>query len=262
MTALSTYEAFLDELLEVMGFVSDAVALRTRIRAAVVPDLAKTLQPQLDSFAARRPLEERVWQAFLVSAHGGFEQFLAGLVDDVCVQINNSRLSPVELEKRFPSIIRKYLRASGGALTSVFSPRGHWKLDFERISSSIGTTVQTSDVTTIEGRVFIVEARSLSAEELVRQFDVLGIRVDWDNIGRLPEMQAVLGVSGTRATAKAIKERLGELTELRNSHAHSQGALSISMQDLDSAIRFYRALSGYLSSSALTQVRATLGKRS
>ena len=258
MGAIDTYVAFLDEILETTGFVRHAGVLKSRIGPIVHWDAAGDLRPTLRAYLDSKPVEDRVYQSFLVAAHAGFEQFVSALLEDACELVSKKRMASAEVEKRMPGLLSKFRRASGSALAASLSPRDHWKIDYDGLVESLATTHAASSMSNVLGRIFVVEARSIDKEGLQKQLDTIGYRLSWDEVGKKPLFQKILSTSGTRDTSKAASELLDQLCSRRNALAHSQGALSVGGDELETFLAYYRALAEHVAASALAFVSKQL----
>lgn len=258
MSAESVYSSYLDELRDTASFVRTCVALRPVVATFMRRGEEAHADQLVKAYLSSPQVESRVYQSFLVAAHAGFEQFFVSLLEDVCALINDSGISASDLEKKIPGFVNRFRRVSGTALTGIFEPKEHWKLDFEGLVGALSSTLKSAQKATLMGRVFVVEGGSVDGDSVKKKLAACGCKFDWDEVGRQPEIAAALEVSGVRAVGKAAKDMIDDLCRKRNALAHSQGSLSVDAQELLKYLLFYGAFSRYLSKLLLSHVSASL----
>lgn len=258
MSAESVYSSYLDELKETAVFVRSCVAFRPIAAAHIQRGSDAQVDGMVREFLAAPHFETRVYQSFLVAAHAGFEQFFVSLQEDVCAYVNEKCIAPAELELKLPGIVARFRRVSGTALTGIFEPKEHWKIDYEALVEALSSTHRGAAKAALMGRVFVVEGGSIDSEAIRKRLGSYGCKFEWDDVGRQPGIAGVLGVSGVRAVGKAAKELIDELCSKRNALAHSQGSLPVEQEDLLKYLSFYRLLTEYISKLLLQHIKAKL----
>jgi len=258
VSAFTSYETNLDEILETVSFYRAAFALRAGLAAQIRRDNNNDFVGLVDAFLRKAVREERIHQAFLLVAHAGFEHFVLALHEDACELVNQARIGPAELERRLPGFARKYQRVAGSALAQIFEPRDYWRLDYARLIEAIGSTGPRSEITQLMSRIFVIDASPVDSEGLRKKLSSFGYAMNWDNFGRKPEVARLLGTSGVRETAKNAKDQLDIQCGWRNTLAHSHGELILTQHDFDKSLSFYRYLAQFLSEEFIRTIRQTL----
>lgn len=246
MASKDTYLAYLDEIIQVVDFVDAGALLRPQLNKFLIWEGLGNLRETVQRFMNSQPIVDRVYQSLLVSCHAGFEQFIIDLAEESCIGIGKMKLSSQVVEERFPGLIDRFRHAAGSILSSKKS-RAYWRIDKERLVSDLGSTSVGSSQVNVLGRSFIVSVGSVDSGALVAFVQQFGLSFSWDNFAKHDGVSKVLKSSGVRETSKLAQTMMDELNERRNLLAHSQGALVVGREYLNSAVSFYKCLSDYLS---------------
>jgi hypothetical protein len=257
MAAKLVFSAYLAELDAVVVFFEAATRVRPRLNQYICWEAVdQPVRELFTSFMRTDAESARVYQSIVVSVQAGFEQFITDLGEELADAITSRNIPHSDFEKKFPSAIRFFQKSSGYALASVFEPRSHWRMDYERLVSRLSTTVRGSQAVGIYGRTHVVKREGLDDKSLTEMFKQLGIALQWDKFGEDIDLQKRLGVSGKKQCEVRLRERLVQVRDLRNSLAHSQGADDVQIDFLRSTIQVYSRFCSLLSDQVLASAAA------
>jgi hypothetical protein len=100
----------------------------------------------------------------------------------------------------------------------------------------------------LNAEAFTIFLAIISPKNLTDALKRIGLKLNWDDIGRVAGMQTVLQTSKTRETSAAIQQFLTEFAKKRNKIAHSgSGGILIAAEDVEQLLDVFRAFAQTLS---------------
>lgn len=258
MAAATVFAAYLGEIEASIRFFRLATYLRPRLGPYVNWSVAGSEEKKLfQEFLNGAPIEERIYQAALVSVCAGLEQFVADLLEELCETINSRRLSASEVDRLFPGALMKQRRYAGLPLDRINEPRPHWRLLYDDLISSLATTAVGSPIVKLYGRAFAINVGSIDVASIEKAFERLSLTVPWSEICKARGLQKGLGTAAQAETREALTRTLSRMVEIRNSLAHSQGSDVIGYEELVGWVTVAKELSQELAARLLQAARGT-----
>jgi hypothetical protein len=260
INALREFELALDELAGNLEFVRVAKQLRPRLGGMLdwgrLDGEARNLAT---SFMKQRTVEESLlYRGLVVSLAGAFEQFIRRVLRDSISAINGSAQHYDHLREE---IRRQNTFRTGIALQSIFEPPDYLDLDYELLAKNIGTCFTGSRQVVLNADAFTIFVSIISPDKLAEALKHIGIKMNWDDLGRIDAMREVLERHDTRETAKALQESLKRFGRIRNKVAHSgSGGVVVTETDLEQLLRFFRTFASSLTSIVDAELAESLKK--
>lgn len=217
--AFTELQASVDEIRSHVRFAAIAIRLRPRLRSAIVWDgMDSELQTIVKLFLTNQCQSSVSLEGLLVRLVAAFEAFVRRIVRDSIIFINSQSVPYDQLDITFR---KRNRRNAGNALRTIMDPSEHFNLDFDTLCAELGTCVPESRAARLSGEAFSMMVGNIRAESIEKALSMLAVRVDWDRIGRNGDLQRAVNSSGTRKTAKAIKDLLADAQKRRNVLAHA-----------------------------------------
>jgi hypothetical protein len=238
--ALKEFELGLDELSSNLEFVRTAGRLRPRLKDMLrwegMDGDAKKLAT---SFLGQRAAEESLlYRGMVVSLSGAFEQFVRRILRDGVLAINGSGLSYDALDE---GIKKQNVYRTGIAFGTIHEPLDYLELDYEALAKNIGTCHGGSRQAVLNADAFIVFLSIISPDNIVKALERIGVKLQWDELGKGQTLRAILDRSDSRETAKAIQDRLKRFGQTRNKIAHAgSGGVVVTESDFEQLLAFFR----------------------
>lgn len=174
-----------------------------------------------------------------VSTIASFESYLRELVIEVLKKIEDSGSIP-EL------LINKNIQLSGIAMSTIYSPVTHLKLDYNNICRKIGT-IPSKDPTKINHEIAFFIKNVLQLDNLFLFLKTCQINIEWDDLGRVKPIQRLLNTKSTRETTKTLKSELKKYLDTRNRIAHTgMNSSDITYPELKDSVKLIIILSEFL----------------
>jgi hypothetical protein len=96
----------------------------------------------------------------------------------------------------------------------------------------------------MNAEAFSVFLSNFTPDRVVESMKRIGVKLDWDDLGRMPAMQQVSRTTRTKETAKAITDTLKDFMKKRNRIAHGGNiAAEIRGSDIDNYLSFFAVFS-------------------
>jgi hypothetical protein len=152
-------------------------------------------------------------------------------------------MSHDNLSAAFPKLKKWHTKMTGRALGTVFEPIDYLPFDFDRLSSSLGTFVATSQSVSINGDAFSIRDGNLSPDDVDHFLVRLGLELAWAEVGADKKLQKIFEASSKTAAGQAARGFLYTAVKTRNKVAHSQGAvIELSGQEIDDSISSFEGI--------------------
>ncbi len=237
--AQKEFEAAMDDFAATFLFVVSASRLRPRLnsilRWEIVDPEGKAL---VDGFLKHASEETVIFRGLVVSVFGAFEELVRRILRDGILAIN-TRTSVYDAIK--DHIRKGNVYWTGKALQTIYEPVDHLQLQFESLTRNIGTCFAGSQKSTLNADAFAIFLSIFSPQALSDALRRIGVKLQWDEFGRVVEFQEAAGQSSTRDTAKWVEESFKRFGQMRNKIAHtgSSGVL-VSQSDFEQLLFFFR----------------------
>ena len=128
--------------------------------------------------------------------------------------------------------------------------------------SALPPKLPGADNSALNADAFTIYISTLSPKHLVDTLRRIGVSLNWDDIGRLPDVRRVLEKRDTRETAKAAEQCLRDFVQKRNRIAHcGSGGLVVTDGDIEQLIKFFRVFSRSLAGIVEARIADTLRGR-
>jgi len=201
--------------------------------------------------------ESLLYQGMVVVLAGAFEEFVRRLLHDSVVALASSTPNYDELDAALKA---QNVYRTGIALTTVFEPPDHLDINYEVLCRNIGTCTKGSSQHLLNAQAFTIFLATISPKNLTDALKRIGLKLNWDDIGRAAGMQTVLQTTKTRETSEATQHFLAEFAKKRNKIAHGGGGTIVIVaedveQFLDVFRAFARTLEGVVGSFLQKQTR-------
>lgn len=238
--ALKEFELGLDELVSNLEFIRTASRLRPRLKDmlnwGIMDGDAKKLA---GSFMSQRAAEESLlYRGMLVSLAGAFEHFVRRVVRDGVLAINGTGLNYDTLDE---GIKKQNIYRTGVAFGTIQEPLDYLELDYESLAKNIGTCLVGSKQAVLNADAFTIFLSIISPDNLVKALERIGVKLQWDDLGKVPSMRATLDKRDSRETAKAIQDFLKRFGQTRNKIAHAgSGGVVVTESDFEQLLLFFR----------------------
>ena len=259
--AVGEFNLTLDELETSLRFARAAIRLRPRLNEMIAWNgLGVEAKAIAQEFMKQRAIVDTFfYRGMLVVLSGAFEQLIRRIVRDTVAAINvltrNHDLIPENI--RLQNIYR-----TGQALATIFEPPDHLLLNYQALCKNIGTCLPGVDNSALNADAFTIYISTLSPKHLVDTLRRIGVNLDWDDIGRLPDIRRVLEKRDTRETAKAAEQYLRDFVQKRNRIAHcGSGGLVVTDGDIERLIEFFRVFSRSLAGIVEARIADTVRGR-
>ncbi|GEO24189.1 HEPN domain-containing protein [Cyclobacterium qasimii] len=245
-----TLAAFYDEL----KLIIDNLELSSRVRAIINETTRwETLQHEqrnsINEFLKIEAAPNRtVSNSLFMSSVSGFENFLRNLLSSVLREMESSNNIPEAIRNR-------NLQLSGVALSQLYSPPSHVKLDYQRITQKLGTCY-SKEVKLNEEISFFIKS-ILELDNVLAFLKDCGIKIDWDDFSSSEDIKEFLGTTNPRETGKALKKQVKEYVESRNRIAHTGlNSSDLALNEVYGAINFFLFIAQFLTSQSETQLKS------
>jgi hypothetical protein len=148
-------------------------------------------------------------------AYGVYENFVVELV-------GRSALVMARHAGRFDEypLCDEHIFRTGQALRSIKGRRREG-FDYFLLAKNLATCVPGNQAFTINHHVFADDRGSMDVDQIDNLFKRLGLDLDWDRFGAVPDLQDLLGRSGTRNCTNETKRFLNSAVAVRNKIAHT-----------------------------------------
>ncbi len=194
-----------------------------------------------------------LYSGFVVIIAASFERFVRRLISDA-VRHHNSRLK--RYEDIAVSILHQNWYRSGQVLSKIFEPPDECEIDFDELSRNLGTTAKGASSPRLNAEAFSLFLSNFTPDRVYESMRRIGVELNWDDIGRIPAMQAAAGKTQTKETTKAVKDTLKEFIRARNRIAHGGNlAASITRDDIINYLNFFDAFATALASVVETEFK-------
>jgi hypothetical protein len=244
----------IDEITTDADFVAFAAQLRPRLNGVVRWEgMGVEERGIVQSFLRikdSRP--EGLYGPLLVRVLAAFERYVRTLVNWTVEQRNGTAKKYEDLS---PTIANRNRILTGRVLAAAELP-DHLVFDIPTLIENLATC-KAGGAFRLNTTVFSFGIAGCSPKHLDTALEHVDIGDCWDSVGRDAQLVAILGTKGARATGTSAKEKLKELSRLRNHLAHGgDGTPMISETDLRDAIAFITAFSKALEDLVLASVAA------
>lgn len=215
-----TFEATMDNLSSTLEFLQVAEKVRPRIGGIVnwtaadpeVSALVRQYMGKRDTYSnyAHGPL--------IVIAYGTFEQFLRRFVE-VCVSTLGAVVPSID---QFSSdFCREHIYRTGRAIASVKHPKSYLSFEHEVLGMNLGACRSGEHDYTLNASAIAAEIGPLTKENIDNYIQRLGIKINWDDVGRRKPIQSIVQENDVRKSTKAAIALLERIVFVRNGLAHT-----------------------------------------
>lgn len=180
-------------------------------------------------------------RALFVQVWSAFEAFIRKLLIAYLNAFAEKKPDYESLEKY--GLAKKNLENTGKALVHIRENRPRLTLDFFALAANAATSTPGSARVILNSSTFPLFMSGPSSDGVVDALDRVGIKLKWDDLGRIPEVQKALKTKGTRETAKQVELFLKEAARRRHNIVHrSEPNEAIADSDVAEAISVFGAL--------------------
>jgi hypothetical protein len=246
--ALKEFELAIDDLASNFEFVRAAARLRPRLADMLywnnMDGEAKTLATTfLRQGAAEASL---LYRGLVISLAGAFEHFVRRILRDSISAVNKAQPLYDALDD---TLKKQNLYRTGIALQTIFEPPDYLDLDYELLAKNVGTCFVGSNQPVLNAEAFAIFLSIISPDKLVDAFGRIGVKLQWDALGKVAAVRGVLEKKDTRETAKALQEFLKRFGQTRNKIAHTgSSGIVVTEADFDQLLEFFRTFGRALTS--------------
>ena len=235
-------------------FVTMAAQLRPRLNGVVrwegIGDDEKGIVQSFLRIKESRP--EGLYGPLLVRLLAAFERYVRALV---VWTVDRRNQAAKKYEDLSPTITSRNRILTGRVLASAELP-DHLVFDIPALIENLATC-KAGGAFRLNTTVFTFGIAGCSPKHLDIALEYVDIGDCWDSLGRDVQLSSILGTKGARPTGTGAKDKLKELTRLRNHLAHGgDGTPHISETDLRDAIMFITAFSKALEDLVLANVKS------
>jgi hypothetical protein len=235
-------------------FVAVAAQLRPRLNGLVRWDgMGNEERAIVQSFLRiKESRPEGIYGPLLVRLLASFERYLRTLIVWTVEQRN---VAARKYEDLSSTLANRHRVLTGRVLASAELP-DHLVFDIPMLIDNLATCKPGgSGSFRLNSTVFSFGIAGCSPKHLDTALENIDIGNCWDVIGKDQQLSTILGTKGHRPTGTGAKDKLKELSRLRNHLAHGgDGAPLISETDLRDAIAFIGALSKTLEDLVLANL--------
>lgn len=177
------------------------------------------------------------YNGMIVSIAASFEEFVRQLIREAVVEICRRVKTYQKLKKRFQEL---HLVSTGHALASLHNPPIESTYNYEKMCQNLGNCYSGTTSLTLNEDVFHSKLPGMNKESLDKAFERINVTLEWDDIGKNANLQAVLQLEGARDTAKGAGEWLDDFAVQRNRIAHTGvSKFLVKLSDIEEAIAFF-----------------------
>jgi len=239
-SVLLEFNTLLSEINDDLDFLRSSLKIRPRLSSLLDwTNLDPAGKDLANSFISKKtPAVSPAYLGMLVTMLGGFEQFVRKFVETTVSEINRK----ITAFDRVPERVKEQnIHFTGRALCLLREPLDHIVINHEEMVAKLATCTSGSMSYKLNSAAFSISVRNLTPSHLTEIVKILGIEIDWDYFGRIPEYSTMFGTSGARATNRAIQDKLSHLVKLRNRVAHTGYAgITVTDQDLEGYLKFIK----------------------
>lgn len=239
---LKVFELALDEIAESLRFLATAAKLRPRLNPLLNRQFLQGEMEQLaNDFISFKNVElASQYRGLIVVISGAFEQLVRRIVEDAVNHINGVAAT---FDKVPEGIQAQNIYFTGRALSAVREPPDHLSIDYITLAKQLSACVADSQKFKLNAGAFAMFITNLTPSHLSDVCRSIGVKLNWDYFGKIAVFETICGTKGTRATANAVSDRLGDAVKLRNRIAHTgAGGVTVTEDMVSSNLAFFRAL--------------------
>ncbi len=238
--ALKEFEASLDDFDSNLRFVSTANRLRPRLGGNLQwPGMAPDAKKLVESFLRGVAEDSVLYRGLVVSLFGAFEQFVRRILRDGVAAVGTNLSSYDSLHD---GLKKANMYWTGKALQTIFEPVEYLQLEFDILSKNVGTCFAGSKQATLNADAFAIFVSILTPSSLTETLKRISVELQWDEFGKVSELQKALGEKGTRETTKAVENFLKRFAQMRNKIAHTgSSGIVVNQSDVEQLLIFFRA---------------------
>ena len=157
-------------------------------------------------------------------------------------------LKMIEAKGEIPvQLVDKNIQLSGIAMSTIFSPITHLKIDYNRICRNLGTIPSKEESIKLNYDIAYFIKNVLELDNLFKFLSICQIKINWDEMGKEKEIQAILKTRQTRETTRTLKTELVKYIDARNRIAHTGMSPSdITFPELKDSVKLISILSKFL----------------
>lgn len=187
---------------------------------------------------------ELAYRALFAQAIAAFE----GYMRDAIVILAEAIEKSVDVFEDLSEKVRKEnIRVTGFLFKDVFNPPDHVALNFDEISSRIGTCITGRKDFLLNRDGFSLTISQITPTQIETALGRLGLHLDWDLVARNQAIRAVLGTQTARESANKLQLELSTMVRRRNRVVHSFGPeTTINRDDLLLTIKLLQAFASGL----------------
>lgn len=235
-------------------FVAVAAQLRPRLNGVVrwegMSAEERGIVQSLLRIKESRP--EGLYGPLLVRLLAAFERYVRTLI---VWTVERRNAAADKYDELSPTIANRNRILTGRVLASAELP-DHLVFDIPALIENLATC-KAGGSFRLNAGVFSAGIAGCSPKHLDTALEYVDINDCWDSVGKDAQLSAILGTKGARLTGTGAKDKLKELSRLRNHLAHGgDGAPLITETDLRDAITFITAFSKALEDLVLANVKS------
>lgn len=259
--ALKEFDLALDDLSSIFDFARLAIRLRPRLSGMLSwASMGAEEKSLVDNFLNQRSADESLlYRGMLISLAGAFEQFIRRILRDSVLAMSGNGANYDLLEE---GIKKENFYRTGLALGTIHEPLDYLELNYESLAKNLGTCFGGSSKALLNADAFAIFLSIISPKHLEEALRRIGLSLNWDDFGKVEEVQTALNRKGTRDTAKAVEAQLKQFGKMRNKIAHSgSSGLVVTELDFDRLLQFFRAFGRTLTMVVETDLSKRVAKQ-
>lgn len=243
---LSELDTQVQSLRSDLEFIRVALQLRPRLGGMLDwKNLGQDAQQLATQFMGTKFSQpEDIYGALLVRLMAGFERFLRALVARVVTQKAAAAKSYDDIAE---TLGMRNLVLTGRLLGTLDDPRDHLMIDPQALVENLVSCKKGNRSFKLNTQAFSATVTGVTPKQIDNALKTMEKENLWDLIGADPQVRSTLGTPRSRETGNLAKERLKELSRLRNEIAHAGDRQpAISEARLSDAINLVYAIAGAL----------------
>ena len=197
-------------------------------------------------------------RGLVVQINGVFESFVRSLCESVVVEKVKHARSFFELEDR---VRREYIHQSSVVLTHARdgNVRGR-SYDFDGLQKSLGACLIGKESFEVRAEVFTLLMGNCTSARLAGLFEALCLTDPFDDrIGEYPGLRRCANERSKRKVAKFARRTLDDQVSLRNELAHGNLTKSVTLNEVEFSVKFFREYMGAVTESITKDLLAAAG---
>lgn|GEM_PF-4621226 len=242
-TSLKSFDASISLTVSTIAFLNLAITLRPRVGKVLnweaIDDANRDLVNQF--LGCRESDMHKPAYGFIALAYGAFEELSLAVLEKTVIWI--SACKPYrELDQQ---LVLENIFRTGRLLTMVKNSRSDISISHCELGANLSLCIDGAIDYRLNADAFRFDAGTLDIDNLDRLANRVGVKLDWDNLGRSKNLEKFYGMTGVRKISKMACSDWDKFVFDRNIVAHTGGEeLSIDLSELERRITFLGIFGG------------------